>query len=93
MKELSVDTKNKFDRVLSGVVEPQSELSIGELGLVKKFSYHESEKTVVVHLDVKNQDYQCPACYAVDSFVIDRLERDIRAALEREFPGWTIDFA
>jgi len=93
MKELSIETRDKFDRVLSGVIEPQSELSIGELGLVKKFSYHENEKTVVVHLDVKKQDYQCPACFAVDQFVIERLERDIRAALEKEFPLWTITFA
>ena len=93
MKELSIETRDKFDRVLSGVIEPQSELSIGELGLVKKFSYHENEKTVVVHLDVKKQDYQCPACFAVDQFVIERLERDIRAALEKEFPLSTINIA
>jgi metal-sulfur cluster biosynthetic enzyme len=93
MKELSIETRDKFDRVLSGVIEPQSELSIGELGLVKKFSYHENEKTIVVNLDVKKQDYQCPACFAVDQFVIDRLERDIRASLEKEFPNWTITFA
>jgi len=93
MKELSVETRKKFDRVLSGVIESQSELSIGELGLVKKFSYHEPEKTIVVHLDVKKQDYQCPACFAVDQFVIDGLEHDIRAALEKEFPLWTIEFA
>jgi metal-sulfur cluster biosynthetic enzyme len=93
MKELDVETRKKFDRVLSGVIESQSELSIGELGLVKKFSYHETEKTIVVHLDVQKQDYQCPACFAVDQFVIDRLENNIRAALEKEFPLWKIEFA
>lgn len=92
MTELDQVTKAKFDRVLTGVVEPQSELSIGELGLVSKFGYYPADRTIQVHLDVCSLDYQCPACYAVDDFIIGTLERRIRAALLEEFPDWTIEF-
>jgi hypothetical protein len=42
--ELDHATAAKFDKVLDSVKEPQSELSIGELGLVKKFSYHAAKR-------------------------------------------------
>jgi hypothetical protein len=31
------------------------------------------------------------ACAAVNGFVSERLERDLKAALQEEFPGWTIE--
>jgi hypothetical protein len=91
--ELDHATTAKFDAVLARVKEPQSELSLGELGLVKKFSYHEPEKTIVVHLDFGPQIMDCPACTAVDGLILTTIQRDLRAALEEEFPGWAIQFS
>lgn len=90
--ELDASVKAKFDAVLAEVKEPQSELSLSELGIVKKFSYHAPEKTIVVHMNFGTPSYECPACYAVNEFVISGIERDLKASLENQFPGWTIRF-
>jgi len=36
--ELKMDIRDKFDKILDSVKEPQSELSLAELGLVKKLT-------------------------------------------------------
>jgi len=89
--DLDRSVTEKFDQVLDEVVDPQSELTLSQLGLVKKFSYHEPEKTIVVHLNLKDATYECMACAAVDGFVIEKLSREIRTAMEAKFPGWTIE--
>ncbi len=90
--EIDQATAAKFDAVLAKVKEPQSSLSVGELGLVKKFSYHPKDTTILVHLDFGPQIMTCPACTAVDGFILTTIHRDLKAALETEFPGWTILF-
>jgi len=91
MKELDLAVRDKFDAVLEKLKEPQSELSFAELGLVKKISYHEKERTIVAHMDILSPRLECMACAAVNGFVSERLERDLKAALQAEFPGWTIE--
>ena len=93
MMELDTSIKAKFDAVLASVKEPQSELSLAELGIVKKFSYHAPEETIVAHLNFKTPSYECPACFAANEFVINGIERNLRTALEMQFPGWKIRFA
>lgn len=89
--ELDHSVKAKFDSVLDRVKEGQSELSLAELGLVKKISYHEKEKTIIAHLNVPDQRLECMACAAVNGFVVEHITRDLKAALETEFPGWTVE--
>jgi hypothetical protein len=89
--ELDRAITNKFDAVLQRVKDTQSELTLAELGLVKKFSYHEAEKTIVVHLDVQENRIECLGCAAVNGFVVESISRDIIAAMQTEFPGWTIE--
>ncbi|MFA6506668.1 MAG: hypothetical protein WCT14_11240 [Treponemataceae bacterium] len=88
--ELDISVKEKFDAVLARVKDGQSELSLAELGLVKKITYHAPEKTIVAVLDVPSPRLECMACVAVNGFVIQNIERDLKAALETEFPGWTV---
>jgi hypothetical protein len=35
---------------------------------------------------------ECPACSAVNGFILSTIQRDLTTALEEEFPGWTIVF-
>ena len=93
MKELDAATRGKLDTVLSRVREPQSELSLAELGLVKKFTYSAAERTIVVRLEVGEDPYACPACAVGTGLVRQGIERALRAELEREFPGFSVEFA
>lgn len=91
--ELDADVRAKFDAVLARVKEPQSELSLSELGLVPKLTYSPSSKTITALLDTSAPPYSCPACSAVNGLVRETLARDLAAALQAEFPGWTIKIA
>jgi metal-sulfur cluster biosynthetic enzyme len=91
--EVDVATRHKFDDVLARVKEPQSELSMTELGLVSKLTYSEKDKTILVYLDMGSDPHDCPACWAVDDQVRKGVERRLTEELENEFPGFTVEFA
>jgi len=92
MRELDSGTRAKLDAVLARVKEPQSELSLAELGLVKRFTFSKEEKTIVVYLDVGEDPYACPACSVGSGLVREGIERSLREELEREFPGFELLF-
>jgi len=92
--ELKMDIRDKFDKILDSVKEPQSELSLAELGLVKKLTYIEADKTIVAYMNYAIPDAStCPACSVATDMMKDSLDRDLKEALLAEFPGWTVKFA
>lgn len=91
MKELDSATRAKFDAVLERVKEPQSDLSIGELGLVSRFSYSAKEKGILVVLNIGSPRFACPACSAINGEIKRGIERQLREELEKEFPGFSVD--
>lgn len=94
MMELPFDVREKFDAVLDGVIEPQSELSVAELGLVKKMTYYKDDRAIVVYMNYPAPDAgTCPACSVATDMMKSTIECDLRAALLRAFPGWAVDFA
>lgn len=90
MKEIDRATSAKFDKVLSSVRDRQSELTLAELGFVKKISYFEKDRTIVVYLATSKTGPGCPACAAIDGFVQNSVERDLTEALQKEFPGFAV---
>jgi metal-sulfur cluster biosynthetic enzyme len=92
--DLPMDVRDKFDAALDEVKEPQSELSLAELGLVKKLSYHKAEAAIVVHMNFATHDpATCPACFITTDMMKDSIERDLKASLLEKFPGFRIEFA
>ena len=94
--ELDVATRHKLDDVLQRVKEPQSELSLAELGLVSKFTFSAESKTIQVHFDLGNPGMNCRVCTdvntVVNGIVRDGLERSIADELAKEFPGFAVEF-
>jgi len=91
--ELKMDIREKFDAILARVIEPQSELSVAELGLVKKMTYYEADKTIVVYMNYAIPGASaCPACSIATDMMKDSIDRDLKAAILAEFPGWTVKF-
>lgn len=92
--ELELAVSRKFDAILDRVKEPQSELTLAELGLVKKLTYFEADRTIVAHMNFAPEDpVSCPACFMMTDMMKDSIERDLRAAILEDFPGWTVTFA
>ncbi len=92
--ELQMDVREKFDAILARVKEPQSELSLAELGLVKKMTYYKADKTIVVYMNFAAQSpVSCPACFITTDMMKDSVERDLKEAILEDFPGWTVSFS
>lgn len=92
--ELKLDVRGKFDAILSRVKEPQSELSLAELGLVKKLTYIEADRTIVAYMNYASPGATtCPACSVATEMMKDSIDRDLKEAILAEFPGWTVRFA
>lgn len=92
--ELELAVSKKFDAILDRVKEPQSELSLADLGLVKKLTYYKADQTIVAVMNYAPPDpVACPACFITTDMMKDSIERDLRAAILDEFPGWTVTFA
>jgi hypothetical protein len=94
--EIDSATRYKFDEVLKRVKEPQSGLSVSEIGLVSRFTYSAAEKTIIVHFDFGKPNFVCPTCTevngVVNGIVRESLERLLREELVKEFPGFAVEF-
>ena len=92
--EIDLYVSKKFDTILSSVKEAQSELSLAELGLVKKMTYYAADKTIVAYMNyAAANSAECPACSLINDMMKDSIDRDLKTAILAEFPGWTVKFA
>ncbi|MBU0928579.1 MAG: hypothetical protein KKA67_12575 [Spirochaetes bacterium] len=90
--ELPMEARDKFDAALELVKEPQSELSLAELGLVSRISYFEKDKAIIAYMNfAPPSPSECPACFAIDDLLKQSIARDLRDALLAEFPGWDVE--
>lgn len=90
--ELDPATRAKFDAVLTRVKEPVSELSLSELNLVSKIRYSAKEMALVVRLAGSPAGHECPACSAMNGQVLVTIERTLREELQKEFPGFSVEY-
>ncbi len=80
----------KFEAILERVKDPESELPISRLGLVKKFRYSEQHKLIYVFTDFFSHRPACYTCIGISMAIESSIIRELRAALEQEFPGMEI---
>ncbi len=85
------EMKRKIDSVLQRVKEPETFRSVAELGLVGKVSYSESEKKLLVVLDIEEPRHPCFVCGVVTATIRRSLMRDLKTEFEKEFPALTVE--
>ena len=86
-KEIS----DRFDRVLEEVKDPESSLSLSDLGVVKRFRYDEVGKKIYVFTDFGSHRSGCLTCAGITMVLENSISRDIADALKTSFPGFTIE--
>ncbi len=59
-------TKAKIGSILERITEPQSYLSVAELGLVSRVSLVAEERTLVISMNIGTPRFQCPAHSGLD---------------------------
>ena len=86
------EMKKKLDSVLDEVKDPESNLSIADLGLIKKFRYNEKLKELYVFDNFFSHRPPCKTCVGISMLIENTIKRNLTEVLEREFPDLSILF-
>jgi metal-sulfur cluster biosynthetic enzyme len=82
---------SRIEGVLNRVKDPESNLPVGRLGLVKRVRYSEAQKKLFIFADLYPHLPKCPACSAIALAVSSTLLRDLQREFADEFPDLTIE--
>jgi metal-sulfur cluster biosynthetic enzyme len=82
----------KIDAVLDRVKDPESNLPVAQLGVVKRVRYNEELKTLYVFTDFYSHMPKCVTCAAIASAMASTIIRDMKAEFKAEFPDLSIEF-
>ena len=92
-KDMTPEMTKKIDSVLERVKDPESNLSIAQLGVVKKLRYTEEERALYIFTDLHSHMPKCVTCAAiVNTIIASTIIRNLTAELQKEFPTLTIEF-
>ena len=82
----------KIEAVLERVRDPESDLPVARLGLLKRLRYSEKERKLYVFMNVYRHLPSCVTCAAIARMIVATIVRDLTAELEAEFPGVAVEF-
>ena len=80
----------KIDAVLDRVREPESMLSVAQLGWVKRIRYDEGRKKLYVFTSSLRQTQKC--CMIMASLLVSGTVKSLTKEFEKEFPDLSIEF-
>ncbi|HON12562.1 MAG TPA: hypothetical protein PLB48_00505 [Treponema sp.] len=91
MATITPEMADKFEAILKRVKEPETELSVSELNLVKRISYSETEKKFLIFMDIATPKFPCLTCGVVTEQIRSTIERRLREEFMKEFPGYEVE--
>lgn len=80
----------KIDNVLGSVKEPESNLSVAELGIIQKFRYNEARRALYIFANTYSSRKAC--CYLITKLIESDVMNRVKNELKKEFPELTIRF-
>ena len=83
--------KKKLESVLERVKEPETNLTISELGLVERFRYYPKKKKLSVFLNPIKPGKVC--CSVISSLLLSSTIKDLMNELQKEFPDLYLERA
>ena len=86
---MELEMTRKIEAVLEEVKEPESLLSIAQLGLVEKISYSAENKKLRVFLNSINPTHSC--CTIIGSLLLSTTLKNLTEELQKEFPDLSIE--
>ncbi len=84
--------KEKIDSVLERVKDPESDLSVAHLGLVKKVRYSEDHKLLYIFTDFVSRQPGCLTCAGIAMALSASILKNLEAEFQKEFPDLTVEF-
>jgi len=92
MAGITQEMADKFEAILKRVKEPETELSVSELHLVKRISYSETEKKFLIYMDIAApRNFPCLTCGVVTEQIRSTIERRLKEEFTKEFPGYAVE--
>ena len=82
----------KIDSVLDRVKDPESNLPVARLGVVKRVRYNEEKNALYIFTDFYSHLPKCVTCAAIASTIASTITRDLKAEFQTEFPDLSIEF-
>ena len=87
---MTPEMKQKIDAVLDRVKEPETGLSIAQIGLVERLRYSESNQKLLVILNAVNR--RTPKCCAIiQGLLLSSVLKSITEEFQKEFPDLSIE--
>ena len=83
--------QEKIDRVLGSILDPQTGMTIAQLGLVGKIRHVEKEQKLIVFFNRLGYTKAC--CAALNMAMLSDFETAIKQGLMAEFPGLSVEFS
>jgi metal-sulfur cluster biosynthetic enzyme len=82
--------KEKIDRVLDTVKEPETGLTMAQLGFVERVRYHEEKKKLTVFsCNLKPNHKYC--CTVIQGLLISGTINSLTEAFQKEFPDLAVE--
>lgn len=90
-ENMDSEMSRKIDAVLERVKEPESGLSIAQLGLVERLRYSEKAKKLLVFTSfIKPNHKYC--CTVIQGLLISGTLKQLTAEFQKEFPDLAVEF-
>jgi len=80
----------KIERVLARVQDPQSLLSVSELGWVSRVRYLPEFDKLEVETDINSPRFACIMCGIITTGLRETMHRLLNEEFRKEFPGTNI---
>jgi metal-sulfur cluster biosynthetic enzyme len=88
---LHSEMAKKIDAVLERVKEPESNLSVAQLGLVQRVRYNEEYKKFYVFTNtIKTSHHYC--CTIIQGLLVSSTFERLTEEFQKEFPDISIEF-
>ena len=87
---MNTEITKKIDAILDHVQEPESQLTVAQLGLVKKVRYNEARRTLAIYIGTPNPS-RC-ACTTIVILLLNSILEKLKAAFKKKFPNYGIKF-
>jgi metal-sulfur cluster biosynthetic enzyme len=89
---MNAEMTQKIDSVLDRVKDPESDLSVADLGLVKKVRYSKEQNLLYVFTDFVSRQPGCITCAGIAMAISATILKNLTAEFQKEFPDLTIEF-
>jgi metal-sulfur cluster biosynthetic enzyme len=80
----------KIERVLGRVQDPQSLLSVSELGWISRVRYLPAFDKLEVETDINSPRFTCALCGIITASLRETIHRLLNEEFRKEFPGTNI---